>query len=677
MSAGISRYNFKSIAPIPDSGKLIDIVLSKTNRKTPTEVRANFKITRIRKFYMRKVKFASSLANEKLEGIVDCFPVLDDIHPFYADLMNVLYDKDHYKLALGHVNKAKAIIDKIASDYVKLMKYADELYRCKMLKRAALGRIATLIKKLKPSLGYLEEVRKHLARLPSIDTSTRTLLLTGYPNVGKSSFLNNVTKADVDVQNYPFTTQSLFVGHTEYKNIEWQVIDTPGLLDRSISERNTIEMQAITALAHLNACILYFIDISETCAASIEKQISLFKNIRKLFHTIDPDTNVTTVSKPIVIVLSKIDQRPWDDLTKEEQKMILDVAKESNAAVVRMSNIEGTGIGEVKSTACDILLDYRLTQKAKNPKKAQSLLNRVYVANPKKLDGVARPPTIPDTVISGVERPEGQKTIKQMQVEGGGSGVWSFPYHEHHLLEDPDWKYDNIPTFYLGHNVADYYDPDIEAKLDELEKEEEYIKSMEESEIKEMTTDWEEKMLESWKEIKGKIKLKHGIHFMSKRKRVDKKATKAEEAEELLAEKIGDEDKAKMIIDREARKRKDLFQILGVKRKRVKTGDDDMEIDEEPEEQRQVPMDTDKGAVNLKKRIRDRKLKLTIARMSGNDPKEFSTKVHSEAGERIKRKIEKVLRHSEQVDQADRTVKTKMPKHLYAGKMGRGTKDRR
>lgn len=37
---------------------------------------------------------------------------LQDIHPFYADLMNVLYDKDHYKLALGQINIAKNLIDK-------------------------------------------------------------------------------------------------------------------------------------------------------------------------------------------------------------------------------------------------------------------------------------------------------------------------------------------------------------------------------------------------------------------------------------------------------------------------------------------------------------------------------------------------------------------------------------
>lgn len=80
-----------------------------------------------------------------------------------------------------------------------MLKYSDSLYRSKMLKRAALGRMCTLIKKLGPSFGYLEEVRKHLARLPSIDPHMRTLLLSGFPNVGKSSLMNNLTNSKVDV----------------------------------------------------------------------------------------------------------------------------------------------------------------------------------------------------------------------------------------------------------------------------------------------------------------------------------------------------------------------------------------------------------------------------------------------------------------------------------------------
>lgn len=38
--------------------------------------------------------------------ILEDFPKIDDIHPFYADLCNVLYDRDHYKLALGQVGPA-------------------------------------------------------------------------------------------------------------------------------------------------------------------------------------------------------------------------------------------------------------------------------------------------------------------------------------------------------------------------------------------------------------------------------------------------------------------------------------------------------------------------------------------------------------------------------------------
>lgn len=44
-------------------------------------------------------------------------------------------------------------------DYQRLMKYGDSLYRCKMLKKAALGRMCTIVKKQKQTLEYLEEVK--------------------------------------------------------------------------------------------------------------------------------------------------------------------------------------------------------------------------------------------------------------------------------------------------------------------------------------------------------------------------------------------------------------------------------------------------------------------------------------------------------------------------------------
>jgi nucleolar GTP-binding protein len=69
-----------------------------------------------------------------------------------------------------------------------------------------------------------------------------------------------------------------------------------------------------------------------------------------------------------------------------------------------MSNITKDGIEDVKMKACDILLDHRLTQKAKDPKKAEAILNRLHVAEPKKRDNMTRPEIIPDTVLQGLKK---------------------------------------------------------------------------------------------------------------------------------------------------------------------------------------------------------------------------------------------------------------------------------
>lgn len=54
--------------------------------------------------------------------------------------------------------------------------------------------MATIMKRQASNLTYLEQVRQHLARLPSIDPYTRTIIICGFPNVGKSSFINKVSR---------------------------------------------------------------------------------------------------------------------------------------------------------------------------------------------------------------------------------------------------------------------------------------------------------------------------------------------------------------------------------------------------------------------------------------------------------------------------------------------------
>ena len=111
-----------------------------------------------------------------------------------------------------------------------------------------------------------------------------------------------------------------------------------------------------------------------------------------------------------------------------------------------MSNSNGEGISDVKQKACDILLDHRLMQKAKDPKKQESLLNRLGVAMPKKRDNVDRPVQIPDSVTKGVKKTG--PTVKELQEEFGGAGNFYIPVEEHYILENEDWRYDRWPEFF-------------------------------------------------------------------------------------------------------------------------------------------------------------------------------------------------------------------------------------
>ena len=208
-------------------------------------------------------------------------------------------------------NTLKKNYHRIATDYLKLLKYSESLYRSKTIKVAAFGRMTKLISQQKETLEYLESVRQHITRLPSINPTGRILLLAGFPNVGKSSFLNSVSNANVDVQPYPFTTRSIFVGQTTAFKLPWQVLDTPGVLDKPLAERNSIEMLSITALAHLKASVIYFMDPSEMCGYTVEEQLDLFESIKPLF-----------TDKPLLLALNKCDQMRFADMSQERQDKI-------------------------------------------------------------------------------------------------------------------------------------------------------------------------------------------------------------------------------------------------------------------------------------------------------------------------------------------------------------------
>ena len=65
--------------------------------------------------------------------------------------------------------------------------------------------------------------------------------------------------------------------------------------------------------------------------------------------------------------------------------------------------------------------------------------------------------------------------VMHVQEENGGAGVYSADLRKHYILENPSWKRDIMPEIIEGKNVLDYVDPEIEAKLEALEMEEEAL----------------------------------------------------------------------------------------------------------------------------------------------------------------------------------------------------------
>lgn len=445
---------------VPNQTEFTDIILNRTQRKTPTVIRPGFKIQRIRQFYMRKVRYTGDGFTEKLQEIVDGFPRINDVHPFHRDLLDTLYEKNHYKVSLASLSRAKTLIEQVSRDYVRLLKFGQSLFQCKQLKRAAMGRMATIVKRLKDPLLYLEQVRQHLGRLPSIDPNTRTLLICGYPNVGKSSFLRAVTRAEVDVQPYAFTTKALYVGHFDYKYLRFQAIDTPGILDRPTEEMNNIEMQSIYAIAHLRSCVMYFMDLSEQCGFSVEDQVKLFHSIKPLF-----------ANKTVMVVINKIDVMRPEDLDAERQELLKSVTDNGNVEVHALSCATDENVMSIRNLACEKLLTARIEQKMKSTARISNLMNRINVARPQQRDNKERLPYIPGNAqdeFSG-------RLSKEIEAEEGGAGVYQPDYHEAYLLEDEKWKNDIIPELLDGRNVYDFIDPEISAKLAALEAEEEQL----------------------------------------------------------------------------------------------------------------------------------------------------------------------------------------------------------
>jgi len=272
---------------------------------------------------------AANIFTDNLANIVRRFPSFEQLPTFYYELADVLVGIEKLKMSLASVDWASRKIHEVSRSYVGKIRDAD---LPEPVRKEAFGRIASIVKSINKDLLFLNEARNILRKLPDVHDEP-TIVIAGYPNVGKSSFVSKITGATPEIAAYPFTTKGVAIGHFIRNDIRYQVMDTPGLLDRPMAERNNIERQAITAIHFLDAVVMFIIDPSESCGYEIEDQKRLLAEIRENFDL------------PLLVVANKSDRPEFRNMDEVE---------------LNISTITGEGMEEVMEKLLEMIEEKRL-----------------------------------------------------------------------------------------------------------------------------------------------------------------------------------------------------------------------------------------------------------------------------------------------------------------------------
>ena len=282
---------FDNIPTIPTADELLD----RSFRRAAKKMREKNNKNHANEDFVRAITQAT---HDKLVSIIQSFPEFEQLPPFYRDLCDILFGMDNLRQALGMVGWAAKNVRDVGKGISRGMRRADTLTE----RKRAVARIASIVHRADDALRYLNDVRNVLRKLPVISTDEFTIVVAGYPNVGKSSFIRLVSSAEPEIASYPFTTKGVIVGHRNAERRKRiQFIDTPGLLDRSDEERNAIEKQALNALVYVADLVLFVIDASEHCGYSVEAQEKLREEIAGI------------VAVPMLTVVNKADIKKTED----------------------------------------------------------------------------------------------------------------------------------------------------------------------------------------------------------------------------------------------------------------------------------------------------------------------------------------------------------------------------
>jgi nucleolar GTP-binding protein len=304
----------KAIPTILRSDELIDKSLRKAS-KIDEPYNKIFE-NKVRKENIDRIATAESVSALYLKRIVKKFPTSEKLHPFYEDFIQLKFGIDNYKRSLNNIQWAGNKIVELATDSIHDLKRARTAHEMVNVRKKFYGRFCSVLEHVDKDLRMLGECRDFLRKLPEIDPEVPSFIIAGMPNVGKSSLLNSLTNNNVHIAPYPFTTLNVSIGHMNTENGKIQIVDTPGLLDRPMDERNELERRSILSLKDIRGVILFLIDYSGFSGYTIEQQEILYEDIKLNFHkkVIRVQTKIDISDRKEDIAISNINKKGITEL---------------------------------------------------------------------------------------------------------------------------------------------------------------------------------------------------------------------------------------------------------------------------------------------------------------------------------------------------------------------------
>jgi len=321
------RNPFLDFYPVPSAQNLLDIAFKRAMKSSASVSKNAPIIIKAKKKEGKRIKVAVEELIERILKIIKMVPVIVELPEFYKELASLLVDTDKLRLTLGKLNGILPVLSKIKREYLRKLRSIENPKEGDQIRRAVFGRVSSILNKQAENLEYLNTIRGRLRGIPSIDYSMPCIVCAGAPNVGKSSIVKEIsTKKKIDVQEYPFTTKKLILGHIKierrFDTVSLQIMDSPGILDRAIESRNNIEKQAILALRLISDLILFIFDPSPACGYGIESQINLFNEIRDNFVKKEDIDYIIVFNKMDLASKSEIDYLR-DQLGLESDEFVL------------------------------------------------------------------------------------------------------------------------------------------------------------------------------------------------------------------------------------------------------------------------------------------------------------------------------------------------------------------